>query len=95
MNIIKKHLCLVLLLLFVQQINAQEVTRDSVDLKAMSKEFLNPLSDIWSLQIQNDFVFLKGDVILGNRKANYTNIQPIMPIPLGNKWNLINRPLIP
>tara|TARA_R110002050_G_scaffold250623_10_gene388670 strand:+ start:458 stop:1060 length:603 start_codon:yes stop_codon:yes gene_type:complete len=95
MSINKKKLLLLLLFLFVKQVKAQNENKDSERIKAMSKEFLNPLSDIWSLQIQNDFVFLSGDAISGNRKANYTNIQPIMPIPLGDKWNLINRPLIP
>lgn len=95
MSIKKKKLLLILLFLFVKQVKAQNENKDSEHIKAMSKEFLNPLSDIWSLQIQNDFVFLGGDAISGNRKANYTNIQPIMPIPLGDKWNLINRPLIP
>lgn len=81
--------------LFIGQMSAQETEEQELDLGAMSKEFLNPLSDIWSVQIQNDFVFLTGDAISGNRKANFTNFQPIMPIPLGEKWNLVNRPLIP
>ncbi|HZL11042.1 MAG TPA: hypothetical protein VFC65_13695 [Prolixibacteraceae bacterium] len=81
--------------LFIGQVNAQDQNGKSADLGSMSKEFLNPLSDIWSIQIQNDFVFVAGDYISGNRKANFTNFQPIMPIPLGEKWNLVNRPLIP
>lgn len=85
----------VLTYLFIGQASAQEEGEANVDLAKMSTEFLNPLSDIWSVQIQNDFVFLSGDAIVGNRKANFTNFQPIMPIPIGEKWNLVNRPLIP
>jgi hypothetical protein len=85
----------ILIGLFISQINAQEDGEANADLAKMSTEFLNPLSDIWSVQIQNDFVFLEGDAITGNRKANFTNFQPIMPIPIGTKWNLVNRPLIP
>lgn len=83
----------VLTCLSIGQVSAQEEA--NVDLAKMSREFLNPLSDIWSIQIQNDFVFLSGDAIQGNRKANFTNFQPIMPIPIGKNWNLVNRPLIP
>jgi hypothetical protein len=85
----------VLTSLIIGHVTAQVEGKADVDLAKMSTEFLNPLSDIWSLQIQNDFVFLEGDAISGNRKANFTNFQPIMPIPIGEKWNLVNRPLIP
>lgn len=95
-NIMKKHIIIgVLASLFIGQVSAQEELGADMQLAKMSKEFLNPLSDIWSLQIQNDFVFLSGDAIEGNRKANFTNFQPIMPIPISDKWNLVNRPLIP
>lgn len=85
----------ILICFFVSQAVAQKETSQDVNLAKMSKEFLNPLSDIFSVQIQNNFVFLSGDFIKGNRKANFTNFQPIMPIPLGKNWNLVNRPLIP
>jgi hypothetical protein len=92
----KKHIIVtVITFLFITQARSQEELKTDVDLGKMSTEFLNPLSDIWSLQIQNDFAFLVGDAIQGNRKANYTNFQPIVPIPIGDKWNLVNRPLIP
>src|SRR5665648_709687 len=83
-KIMRNYLLAVLFIgLFIGQVNAQDQNGKSADLGSMSKEFLNPLSDIWSIQIQNDFVFVAGDYISGNRKANFTNFQPIMPIPLG------------
>ena len=57
----------------------------------LAKKTQNPVSDLISLPFQNNtnFDFGPGDDIL-----NVLNIQPVVPVNIGN-WNLINRPILP
>ncbi len=67
--------------------SAQEGQSDS----DLAKKTQNPVSDLISLPFQNNtnFDFGPGDDIL-----NVLNIQPVIPVKIGN-WNLINRPILP
>ena len=62
------------------------------DASDLAKAAQNPVSDLVSVPLQNNFNFGVGP----ENGVNYTlNIQPIYPTPLSDKWNLINRAIIP
>ena len=56
------------------------------------KKSLNPVADLVSLPIQNNW-----DFGIGPTKAmRYTaNVQPVIPITLNSEWNLISRTIVP
>jgi hypothetical protein len=58
----------------------------------LAKKTQNPVSDLISLPFQNNFNFGVGP---GNGLQWVLNIQPVAPVPISEKWNLINRPIIP
>lgn len=58
----------------------------------LAKKAQNPVSDLISLPLQNNFDFGVGS----KNGVRYTlNIQPVYPAKLNDNWNLINRPIIP
>ncbi len=69
--------------------NAQAQTHD-VD--ALAKQTQNPVGDVASLPLQNNFNFGTGD---DNRMQYLLNVQPVKPVHLSPDWNLIVRPIIP
>ena len=52
----------------------------------------NPVGDLISLPFQNNTNFGFGPY---DRTQNVLNIQPVVPISLGSKWNLITRTIFP
>jgi hypothetical protein len=62
------------------------------DAKEMAKTAQNPIANMISLPIQNNTNFYYGDY---DRAQNVLNIQPVIPIPIKDKVNLINRVIIP
>lgn len=57
----------------------------------MAKAIQNPLAAMYSIPFQNNTTFGMGEF---NRAQNILNIQPVIPIGLGSKINLINRIII-
>jgi hypothetical protein len=63
-------------------------------LKQVQAELNNPLSSLWSLQLQNTVQFNRGSPSTGTSRGIYTGLfQPAMPVPLTKDWTLINRPI--
>jgi len=58
----------------------------------LAKKTQNPVSDLISLPLQNNFNFGVGP---GNDVQWILNIQPVAPVRIAENWNLINRPIIP
>ena len=58
----------------------------------LAKATQNPLAAMYSLPFQNNTTFGVGEY---DRAQNVMNIQPVIPIGLGDKINLINRIIIP
>lgn len=69
----------------------EEKTAESEE-AALAKATQNPLAAMYSLPFQNNTTFGVGEY---NRAQNVLNIQPVIPIGLGKKINLINRIIIP
>ena len=59
----------------------------------LQKKLANPVSSLISFPIQTNFDFGMGSGGSGWRMT--TNIQPVIPIALNPKWNLISRTIVP
>jgi hypothetical protein len=58
----------------------------------LAKVSQNPIGNMVSLPLQNNTSFGIGPQ---NAKSNVLNIQPVYPMSLSKKWNLINRAIVP
>lgn len=58
----------------------------------LAKQAQNPVGSLISLPLQNNTNFGFGP---GDDVQNILNIQPVIPVSLSKKWNLINRAIIP
>src|SRR5258706_6249713 len=70
---------------------AQDAPPSDARQVALVRAARNPLTDVISIPFQNNVNFGVGP---GNDVQNVLNIQPIIPINLGD-WRLIARPIIP
>jgi hypothetical protein len=86
----KKILLIMVLLLLVQQVSAQEkVEQSATDL---AKKTQNPVADLISLPFQYNTFFETGPK---GKTQNTLLIQPVIPLSLNDDWNFIARPIIP
>lgn len=74
----------------IVEANAQD--SDEAEAAALAKATQNPLAAMYSLPFQNNTTYGMGDF---KRVQNVLNIQPVIPIPLGKKINMINRVILP
>ena len=59
----------------------------------LAKKTQNPVADLISVPLQNNFNFGAG--INHNKMIYALNIQPVIPIKLNDEWNLITRTIMP
>ena len=83
-------LCALLLTALPVGLSAQDEASSTE--KSLAKAAQNPVGDLISLPFQNNTNF---DVGPADRTQNILNIQPVWPISIGKKWNLITRTIIP
>ncbi|MGB5661363.1 MAG: hypothetical protein WBO54_17975 [Thermoanaerobaculia bacterium] len=69
-----------------------ETIEGESDTAALAKASQNPVGSLISLPLQNNTNFGYGP---GDDVQNILNIQPVIPVSLSKKWNLINRTIIP
>jgi len=60
------------------------------DADAMARKLANPVGSLYSVPIETTF-----DYGAENGEATFIRIQPVIPVTLSEKWNLINRTIIP
>jgi hypothetical protein len=62
-------------------------------LEEISAKLDNPLSDLWMLWLQNDRMKYNGELSRRNRTIDVKYFEPVISVPLADKWNLVNRPV--
>jgi hypothetical protein len=67
----------------------------SMSLDEISRELENPLTNLWSLTLQNNFGLIDGDRVDGHAASNNLLFQPFLPIPVGRHWMITLRPVFP
>lgn len=94
-----KYFLLICLVFISGSLLAQEKDKGTLDKEAileeeaaLAKATQNPLAAMYSLPFQNNTTFGVGSE---SKTQNVLNIQPIIPVGLGEKVNLINRVIIP
>jgi hypothetical protein len=86
----KKILLIMVLLLLVQPVIAQEKAEQSTT--DLAKKTQNPVADLISVPFQYNTFFETGPK---GKTQNTLLIQPVIPLSLNDDWNLIARPIIP
>jgi len=77
-------------ILFTNNLDAQE-QKDGTSEK-LAKQLANPMADLISVPFQNNYEFNVGPL----NGLRYTlNVQPIVPVSIGEKWNMISRTILP
>ena len=66
-------------------------------LEEISRQLENPLTDLWSMTLENSALLTKGDAMDDTEFANTMFFQPGLPIPLGKNKDMvfIARPVFP
>jgi len=78
--------------LSTQAAEAQPPSKQEPSEEELAKQTQNPVADLISVPFQNNFNFGTGSK---NRTVWILNIQPVIPIKLGDEWNLITRTIMP
>ena len=78
--------------LSAQAAEPQQPTKQEASEEDLVKQTQNPVADLISVPLQNNFNFGTGPK---NRTVYVGNIQPVIPIKLGDDWNLITRTIMP
>jgi hypothetical protein len=61
----------------------------------IARDLANPFSSLWNVVNQINFNELKGGLFRESHTQFNWNLQPVMPIPLSDQFNLVNRPVFP
>ena len=92
----KTKLLLFALSICVISLNAQTEEKEEIQGEASNEDLLkkaqNPIANMISVPFQNNTSYGIGP---DDRTSNVLNIQPVIPIGLGEKWNMITRTIIP
>ena len=70
------------------------VHAEEKSMEQLSKEMANPLAQVWNLSFQHNRSLVTGDAVDGQERINTSLFQPVLPIPLGDKYMFFARPVI-
>lgn len=82
---------ILILCVALTSVYGQEATQELSDAE-LAKKTQNPIANLISLPLQNNTNFGIGPF---DRNQNILNVQPVIPTQISEKWNLINRLIIP
>jgi len=66
-----------------------------MSLEEIARMMDNPLGNLWIIFLEGDFARYRGKPASGGKNINTYMVQPILPVPLTEDWNLVTRPIIP
>ena len=79
-------------IVFLINFNLNAQTQAAASAEALAKQLANPVANLISVPLQNNFDFNVGPL----EGFKYTlNIQPVVPISIGENWNMISRTIAP
>jgi hypothetical protein len=92
MTLRNRSIALFALVIFSYSLHAQETQKPTADAGELAKKLANPVASLISVPFQNNT-----DVGIGvyHGYKNTMNFQPVVPISLSSKLNLITRYIIP
>jgi hypothetical protein len=61
----------------------------------IARDLANPFSSLWNIVNQINFNKLKGGLFERPHTQFNWNLQPVMPVPLTDQFNMVNRPVFP
>ena len=61
----------------------------------IARDLANPFSSLWNIVNQLNWNRLKGGYFKDTHTQFNWNLQPVMPVPLNQYFNVVNRPVIP
>ena len=89
---IKRYLIVLFVLLTIQattEVIAQQSKLDTLSLDEISRKLENPLSSLWSLTFQENYIISTGTFVDGSATSNNFFFQPFLPFPVGNMKMLV------
>lgn len=83
-------------LLTVSLFNISALAQESKEksMEELSKDIANPLAQIWNLSFQYNYTKIDGDVVDGSEHIQSGLFQPVLPVPLGDKYTFFARPVV-
>jgi hypothetical protein len=72
----------------------EELEDGTASIDEVGRQLSNPVGTLWNLTVQNNLSLNNGDLSSKDRVQWVTSIQPALPIPLTERWNLITRPVV-
>jgi hypothetical protein len=78
--------------LFAQEEKPAAPTATQEAMLALAKASQNPVADMTSIPLQFNWYSGGG---LGTETMSITNLQPVIPMPISDKWNVVSRTIVP
>lgn len=72
----------------------KEESAGESDMEVLSKKVANPLAQVWNLAFQHNRIKLSGDLIDGSEHISATLFQPVLPVPMGDRYTFFARPVV-
>jgi len=88
----RRPIVITLTLALIGGILSAQAATESDAAADLAKKLANPIANLISVPLQNNFLFNVGP---GNGFRETTNIQPVIPFELNEHWNLISRTILP
>ena len=80
--------------IFVVSLFQITVSAEEKSMEELSKEIANPLAQIWNMSFQYNYTSIGGDLVKGSEHMKTGLFQPVLPIPVGDKYTFFARPVI-